>query len=221
MAYSRQRRRIDEPRDIFVYDPEVPVLAPGGAAASSGQFDQASAGARQQSSRLHHRAAAALAVDFRHSARRRSIAPLPRPIPTSPPSWCACGRTAPRSSSASASPARAGFSRKPDTSRTKFITGSSTLEPTSCRFAAGDRIRLEIASSAFPLYDRNPGTDVPSCRATSWDWQRSTQIVYHSGEYPSALYLPVSEARGMTDDVACRKSKFAGVSKSYGGRAGA
>ncbi len=32
------------------------------------------------------------------------------------------------------------------------------LEPTSCRFDAGDRIRLEIASSAFPLYDRNPGT---------------------------------------------------------------
>jgi len=28
------------------------------------------------------------------------------------------------------------------------------LEPTSCLFAAGERIRLEIASSAFPLYDR-------------------------------------------------------------------
>ena len=27
-----------------------------------------------------------------------------------------------------------------------------SLEPTSCRFARGDRIRLEIASSAFPLY---------------------------------------------------------------------
>ena len=67
------------------------------------------------------------------------------------------------------------------------------LEPTSCRFAAGDRIRLEVASSAFPLYDRNPGTGVPSCRATSWDWRRSTQMVYHSSEYPSALYLPVSE----------------------------
>ena len=31
----------DEPADIFVYDPEVPVLAPGGPAAPSGQFDQA------------------------------------------------------------------------------------------------------------------------------------------------------------------------------------
>jgi putative CocE/NonD family hydrolase len=69
-----------------------------------------------------------------------------------------------------------------------------SLEPTSCRFEKGDRIRLEIASSAFPLYDRNPGSNVPSCRATSWDWRRSTQFVFHGRECPSALYLPVSEA---------------------------
>ena len=30
-----------EPRDVFVYDPEVPVLAPGGPQALSGPFDQA------------------------------------------------------------------------------------------------------------------------------------------------------------------------------------
>jgi len=68
------------------------------------------------------------------------------------------------------------------------------LAPTSCFFAEGDRMRLELASSAFPLYDRNPGTDVPSCKATSWDWRRSTQIVYHDREHLSALYLPVDEA---------------------------
>jgi hypothetical protein len=67
------------------------------------------------------------------------------------------------------------------------------LEPTSCRFEVGDRIRLEIASSAFPLYDRNPGSDVPSCRATSWDWRRSTQIVYHDAERVSFVRLPVTK----------------------------
>jgi putative CocE/NonD family hydrolase len=67
------------------------------------------------------------------------------------------------------------------------------LAPTSCYFGVGDRVRLEIASSAFPLYDRNPETNVPSCRATSWDWQRSTQIVYHDADHPSALYLPSAE----------------------------
>jgi putative CocE/NonD family hydrolase len=30
-----------EPCDVFIYDPEVPVLAPGGPTAASGQFDQA------------------------------------------------------------------------------------------------------------------------------------------------------------------------------------
>jgi predicted acyl esterase len=68
------------------------------------------------------------------------------------------------------------------------------LEPTSCRFDVGDCIRLEIASSAFPLYDRNPGTGLPSCRATSWDWKRSTQMVYHDASRPAALYLPFSKA---------------------------
>jgi hypothetical protein len=33
----------DEPRDIFVYDPEVPVFAPGGPMALSGPYDQAEA----------------------------------------------------------------------------------------------------------------------------------------------------------------------------------
>jgi hypothetical protein len=69
-----------------------------------------------------------------------------------------------------------------------------SLEPTSCRFATGDRIRLEIGSSAFPLYDRNPGTGVPACRAMSSDWQRSTQIVYHDASRPAALRLPASGA---------------------------
>jgi hypothetical protein len=67
------------------------------------------------------------------------------------------------------------------------------LEPTSCRFESGDRIRLEVASSAFPLYDRNPGSAVPSCRATSWDWRRSTQTVYHHPACSSALGLPVCQ----------------------------
>jgi uncharacterized protein len=69
-----------------------------------------------------------------------------------------------------------------------------SLEPTSCRFDVGDCVRLEIASSAFPLYDRNPGSDVPSRGATSWDWQRSTQMVFHDETCPSFLQLPLSGA---------------------------
>jgi predicted acyl esterase len=66
-----------------------------------------------------------------------------------------------------------------------------SLEPTSCAFAAGDAIRLEVASSAFPLYDRNPSTEVQPWLADSWNWQRSTQMVLHDAQHPSRLELPV------------------------------
>ena len=182
----------DEPSDIFVHDPEVPVLAPGGAHASSGQFDQAVLGVGQQSSCLYDRAPDALIVDFWYSPRRTSLHHFRSPrrlhrqvgarLPDGAAEFFCIGIA--RSSWLF----RQTEYRPDEVHRWEF-----SLEPTSCRFSAGDRIRLEIASSAFPLYDRNPGTDVPSCRATSWDWQRSTQIVYHSHNYPSALYLTVSE----------------------------
>jgi putative CocE/NonD family hydrolase len=66
-----------------------------------------------------------------------------------------------------------------------------SLEPTSCVFAQGDAIRLEVASSAFPLYDRNPSTEVHPWLADSWNWQRSTQMVLHDAEHPSRLELPL------------------------------
>jgi hypothetical protein len=82
--------------------------------------------------------------------------------------------------------------RKEGYSADKVHAWEFSLEPTSCRFDAQDRIRLEIASSAYPLYDRNPGSEVASSRATSWDWRRSTQMVFHDTAQPTALYLPTT-----------------------------
>jgi len=65
------------------------------------------------------------------------------------------------------------------------------LDPASCVFFPGERLRLEIASSAFPLYDRNSSTAVPASQACHWNWRRSTQQVLHTAEYPSALHLPI------------------------------
>jgi putative CocE/NonD family hydrolase len=67
-----------------------------------------------------------------------------------------------------------------------------TLEPTAFVLAEGERLRLEIASSAFPLYDRNPSTNVAPQGADNWNWGRSTQQVLHTAEHPSALFLPVT-----------------------------
>ena len=68
-----------------------------------------------------------------------------------------------------------------------------TLEPTSYVFAKGDRVRLEIAGGAFPLYDRNPSNNTKPSEMSQWNWQRSTHIVHHDTNRNSALYLPVIE----------------------------
>ena len=62
-----------------------------------------------------------------------------------------------------------------------------SLEPTSCIFDAGDRVRIEIAGSAYPLYDRNSGSAVDPRAADSWSWRRSTHIVFHDALHPSAI----------------------------------
>jgi predicted acyl esterase len=61
-------------------------------------------------------------------------------------------------------------------------------------FAAGDAIRIEVASSAFPLFDRNPSTFVHPWLADVWSWQRSTQMVLHDAEHPSRVDFPLAEA---------------------------
>jgi putative CocE/NonD family hydrolase len=183
----------DEPSDIFVYDPEVPVIAPGGPAALSGQFDQAS-------------------LEMGTNLLVYTSEPLKQPlwIFGTPRVSLYCATSASHTdftaklvrahANGAAEFVCLGIARsswlfaKTKYSADKIHKWEFDLEPTSCCFAAGERIRLEIASSAFPLYDRNPGCDVPSCEATSWDWQRSTQIVHHGREFPSALYLPVAEA---------------------------
>jgi putative CocE/NonD family hydrolase len=182
----------DEPCDVFVYDPEVPVGAPGGPAAQSGPFDQAT-------------------LELGNNMLVYTSEPLERPLRVFgfPRVSFHC------SSSAGFIDFTAKLVRVRANGATDFIcigiARSSQLfaessysadkihrwqfrlEPTSCRFDAGDFVRLEIASSAFPLYDRNPGSAVASCRATSWDWKRSTQMLYHDPARPSLLELPLCE----------------------------
>jgi putative CocE/NonD family hydrolase len=71
-----------------------------------------------------------------------------------------------------------------------------SLEPIAFVLAEGERVRLEIASSAFPLYDRNPSTDIPPQCADSWNWARSTQQILHTADHPSVLYLPIKGTPG-------------------------
>lgn len=59
-------------------------------------------------------------------------------------------------------------------------------------FRPGHRIMVQIQSSWFPLYDRNPQTFVPNVFwAKPGDYQKATQRIYHSAKESSFIELPV------------------------------
>jgi len=69
-----------------------------------------------------------------------------------------------------------------------------TLPTTNHVFLPGHRIMLQIQSTWFPLYDRNPQTFVPNIfLAKPSDYVKATQTVFRSPENASAVLLPVVE----------------------------
>jgi len=185
---------LQEPRDIFVYDPEVPVYGPGGATSLSGPTNQA-------------------ALEMGNNLLVYTSDPLPEPVHVfgHPEVEIHCA------TSANSADLVAKLVKVTPQGRAEFISigiarsaylfhGSTYsadavhlwrfhLEPTSCVFFAGESIRLEIAGSAFPLYDRNPSVaGVRPALADPTNWRRSTHMVLHQPEHASLLRLPI--ARG-------------------------
>jgi hypothetical protein len=59
-------------------------------------------------------------------------------------------------------------------------------------FLPGHRIMVQVQSSLFPLYDRNPQTFVPNIfNAKPGDYQKATQSIYRGGATASAVLLPI------------------------------
>lgn len=59
-------------------------------------------------------------------------------------------------------------------------------------FLPGHRIMVQIQSTWFPLYDRNPQTFVDNVFfAKPSDYAKATETVYHSSDLASAVWLPV------------------------------
>jgi uncharacterized protein len=59
-------------------------------------------------------------------------------------------------------------------------------------FLPGHRVMVQVQSSWFPLYDRNPQTFVPNIFwAKPADYQKATQRIYHAGDQASYISLPV------------------------------
>ena len=62
-------------------------------------------------------------------------------------------------------------------------------------FKKGHRIMVQVQSSWFPLYDRNPQKFVPNIfEAKEADYQKATQTIYRSKQYPSSVQVDVLAA---------------------------
>jgi predicted acyl esterase len=67
-----------------------------------------------------------------------------------------------------------------------------TLPQANHVFLPGHRIGVQIQSSWFPLYDRNPQSYVANIMfAKPADYKRATQRIYHDSDSASYVDLPV------------------------------
>ncbi|MGH9775743.1 MAG: CocE/NonD family hydrolase [Candidatus Acidiferrales bacterium] len=69
---------------------------------------------------------------------------------------------------------------------------SIDLHTNSHAFLKGHRIMVQVQSTWFPLYDRNPQKFVPNIfQARESDYQKATQRIYRSPRHPSNVEIPV------------------------------
>jgi uncharacterized protein len=69
-------------------------------------------------------------------------------------------------------------------------------------FRPKHRIMVQVQSTWFPVYDRNPQSFVPNIyQASAEDYKKATQRVYHSPAQPSAIVLPVNSNSSVPDDA--------------------
>ena len=62
-------------------------------------------------------------------------------------------------------------------------------------FKKGHRIMVQVQSTWFPLYDRNPQIFVPNIfEAKESDYQKATEKIYRSGKFPSHVEIQVPAA---------------------------
>lgn len=184
----------DEPRDFFIYDPEVPVMAPGGPQALAGCFDQAQM-------ELGNNLLVYTSASFQNSIEVFGHPRIKLYAATSAPHADFTAKLVRVKPGGRAEFLSIGIARSQHLFRHAGYAPDQVhlwefkLEPTAFVLAPGDLLRLEIASSAFPLYDRNPSQAVAPQDADDWTWARSTQQILHSADHPSALYLPVAEVQ--------------------------
>jgi len=173
--------------DRFVYDPEVPVVAPGasGAALAWGPVDIYPS--QQGNNLLVYRTQPA------DSARRFAGQPRCRLYVASSATYTAfvCRLSIERegvSTFLTLGGARVEAEAWGDDGVASLEV---ILDDTAFTLRPGERLVLDVASSAYPLLVRHPNTsESPLALKGPEAFKRATQVVYHDTTRPSALFIP-------------------------------
>ncbi|HEX5502840.1 MAG TPA: CocE/NonD family hydrolase [Thermomicrobiales bacterium] len=189
-----------EPPDTYVYNPRNPVPTMGGGLCCNAVFTQG--GAYDQRS-----------VEAREDVLVYSTPPLTAPLEVTGPVQLVlyAGTSAPDTDFTAklVDVAPCGYARnltdgilraryRNSMSEGELVTPGEVVRyeidlwSTSNVFLPGHRLRVEVSSSNFPRFDRNPNTgELPGRSA---EMVSALQTIHHSAEYPSHLVLPVIPA---------------------------
>ena len=89
---------------------------------------------------------------------------------------------------------REGFDRPKAIRPNAVLPYTVDLHQQAYTFRKGHRIMVQVQSTWFPLYDRNPQTFVPNIfRARVSDYKAQTHAVHHAARYPSHVEVQVLE----------------------------
>ncbi len=184
----------EEPPDHYTYDGDDPVPTVGGnnlAGVAAGPFDQSE-------------------VEKREDVLVYTTPPLEQPVEvTGPVRMVLYAASSARDTDFTAKlvdvhPDGRAYNLCDGICRARFRAGRDApqlLEPgkveryeidlwvTSNLFRAGHRIRVEVSSSNFPRFDRNPNSGKPF--GTDTELLTAEQTVFHNETYPSHIVLPV------------------------------
>jgi putative CocE/NonD family hydrolase len=187
----------DEPADHFVYDPADPVPTRGGAAQSSaGPLDQRSVESRGDvlcytsaplSEDLVLLGPALVELFAASDAPRTDFTAKLVEVSSDGAAVGLCDGIARRGGSVE--PRDDSDARRPAPGFVERL--EIDLWAVSCRVRAGSRLRVEISSSNFPRFDRNPNTWADPGDLAGGAARIARQTVLHDAAHPSRLRLPV------------------------------
>ncbi len=171
------------PSDSFVADPEVPVLAPGAGPGGTLAWGPSDLSISQQGNNL----LVYTSEPFEQETRLLGPLQCNLSVSTSAPETvfvCRVSRVVPSGEAWFLSLGAARF--QPDSHGGGSVRVQ--IDDTACAFQPGDRLRLDIASSAFPLLIRHPNTSAdPASIPAPSHFKRASQVVFHHPDCPSTL----------------------------------